>query len=268
MASVTVTIVGADGAPLEGQPVQVENGADFTVRVKVDDPVVNGRFSVDLQRDDVTKAKDQTFSEDDHVFEHSVKKAAKGAADGKWTAILKDDGKVVHRATAEVEVTSEAAGGGSGGTPPPGVYDPRFAGWVGGVMTLVAIVLVGVLLLVLFDRPQSQVPVVWLMAFGLFILGVILGVVGAFLVAVEVRGTLRAAQRPTVRAAVDIGEAAKLVEAVGKLKGPTAVLALAAVCLIGAAWIGYGSTKPGSPATPTPAGVEQPADSIPATTDP
>lgn len=258
MANVSLKVHGPSDKPIE-DPAKIENGTNpVALVVTVTGGDANATYTGALKHDD--KPADTAVTFTDATGRARLGKMSEGLA-GKWEVTVTGPGDTaVGTDTVTIGLAPVAGGDGQGPPEPPGVYDKRFTIGTGIVAMIVAVAFVAGFAIVLAGRKKSEVQAVWILAFALLFLGVIIAIIGAWLVAIEVRGKLRAADTPTTRGAIDLGDAATLVEAVGKLRGSTAVLLLAAVCLIGSAWIGYGSTRPDSPATPP---AETPATTVP-----
>lgn len=248
MGEVTFTVRGADGAGLAGDPVKVAHSTKVVLVVEVKGRNPGVTYKGTLTHGAQNPMSNADVPETGMMFPiESVTKAEHG---GAWTAnVVGSDGNALASKTLNLEVTEAPATP----TEPPGVYDKKFGQAVGITIAVATLIFVVVMAAVLVDRQQSEVPVVWVLAFGLFFVGVLLAAVGAYFAALEVRGKLISAEEKEVLAkrGVEVKDVATLVEAVGKLRGTAAVIVLAVACLISAAWIGYGSTRPDSPATTT-----------------
>lgn len=258
MTDVVLAVSGPDGVEIKGDPAKVKHSHKVTFTIKVDSPAANETYKATLKHGDETVFSKKSMDDPQNGVPHEVKSVTKDVDGGEWVATVEDGaGNEVGSATRSLEVEAEPASPGGPPKPPkpPGEYDPKFTGWSVGIALVSSLLLIVGLAVPVSRRKMSDVPVVWILAFGLFFLGVLIAAGGIVLVAIEVRGKLvavKSADGLTAReASLDPEKAAKLVEAIAKLRGSTAVLLLAAVCIISAAWIGYGSTRPNSPATPT-----------------
>jgi uncharacterized membrane protein YedE/YeeE len=187
---------------------------------------------------------------------------ADGVHAGEWTATLLSGEQTIATKTLWLDVadeTMEAAvatdpesdrRGGRRRDRAPADPDERFASF-GAIVAAAAFVLIGAAVAIpLWAKDDDDVPAVWLLTLGLFLIGLFLTLLGAYLVAVEVRSKLRADQQRSVtaRGDIDLEDAAKLVDAIGTSRGPIAVLVLGVAVLLATAWIAYGSTREDSPA--------------------
>jgi hypothetical protein len=98
------------------------------------------------------------------------------------------------------------------------------------------------------------------LAVPITVLGVLLVCTGAALAGTEWRGTLKDPPPPveTRDAAVDVP---KVIEAVGKLRGPALMIVAGALLLGGSAWIASSAAKAPVPEKPTTSGTQPPSGS-------
>jgi hypothetical protein len=249
------TAIDAYGAPL-ADPAKVRSGADVVFVLTVIDPEDDRRYTADIARDGEVLVSSVPV---DPTYALELESVSAEHA-GEWTATLSANGTPLAAQSLSLDVKGvrdEGVEAQSDTVPDArrerrGLGDIDAAVW-GVIAALVAFVLIGGITAVpIWARDDEDVPVVWFIALGLFLVGLLLALAGAYLVAMEARARLRAEQREVPTAGgIESDEAAPpSIVRTASLRAAIALLVLAGVTLVGAAWIGYGSTRPDSPANP------------------
>jgi uncharacterized membrane protein YedE/YeeE len=258
MTDLSFTITGADGASYDDSAT-VADGEQAELVLTVTDPQDGASYTADVLHDGEVMVEAAPV-EPTYVLDLGA--VADGVHAGEWTATLLSGEQTIATKTLWLDVadeTMEAAvatdpesdrRGGRRRDRAPADPDERFASF-GAIVAAAAFVLIGAAVAIpLWAKDDHDVPAVWLLTLGLFLIGLFLTLLGAYLVAVEVRSKLRADQQRSVtaRGDIDLEDAAKLVDAIGTSRGPIAVLVLGVAVLLATAWIAYGSTREDSPA--------------------
>jgi hypothetical protein len=267
-SGITFTAIDAYGAPL-ADPARVRSGADVVFVVSASDPADSRRYTADIARDGEVLVSgvpvDPTYALqlDDVSVEHA----------GEWTATLMENATPVAASTLTLHVRDVSDGDQVDDdldAERDATRDRRRFGdpdleVTGAIAALVAFVLIGgITAAPIWARGDDDVPVVWYIALGLFLVGLLLVIAGAYLVALDTRRRLATDRHNAVTAVgIDTGEARSIPDdRTGGLRAAVALLVLAGVVFAGAAWIAYGSTRPDSPATPTPTGAPSSQDLV------
>jgi hypothetical protein len=258
MTDLSFTITEADGAS-SSESATVAYGEQAELVLTVTDPSEGASYTADVLHDGEVMVEGAPL-EPTYVLDLGA--VTDGVHAGEWTAVLISGDETIATKTlwldvadqtmeAEVATVRETDRRGSRRRDrSPADPDERFAS-LGAIAAAAAFVLIGAAVAVpLWAKDDDDVPAVWLLTLGLFLIGLFLALLGAYLVAVEVRSTLRAGQRRSVtaRGDIDLEDAAKLVDSIGASRGPIAVLVLGVAVLLATAWIAYGSTREDSPA--------------------
>jgi uncharacterized membrane protein YedE/YeeE len=258
MTDLSFTITGADGASYDDSAT-VADGEQAELVLTVTDPQDGASYTADVLHDGEVMVEGAPV-EPTYVLDLGA--VADGVHAGEWTATLLSGEQTIATKTLWLDVadeTMEAAvatdpesdrRGGRRRDRAPADPDERFASF-GAIVAAAAFVLIGAAVAIpLWAKDDDDVPAVWLLTLGLFLIGLFLTLLGAYLVAMEVRSKLRADQQRSVtaRGDIDLEDAAKLVDAIGTSRGPIAVLVLGVAVLLATAWIAYGSTREDSPA--------------------
>jgi uncharacterized membrane protein YedE/YeeE len=258
MTDLSFTITGADGASYDDSAT-VADGEQAELVLTVTDPQDGASYTADVLHDGEVMVEGAPV-EPTYVLDLGA--VADGVHAGEWTATLLSGEQTIATKTLWLDVadeTMEAAvatdpesdrRGGRRRDRAPADPDERFASF-GAIVAAAAFVLIGAAVAIpLWAKDDDDVPAVWLLTLGLFLIGLFLTLLGAYLVAVDVRSKLRADQQRSVtaRGDIDLEDAAKLVDAIGTSRGPIAVLVLGVAVLLATAWIAYGSTREDSPA--------------------
>jgi len=139
------------------------------------------------------------------------------------------------------------------------VYDKEFATKAAAILGgLFALVIVPVYV-VEGRKGISELTLAWVVSLALLLVGVVIALVGAFMVLLEVRGHILTIDQHTAlhengvsaKSALNLDKVTSLVEAFGRLRGPLAVLAMSAAPLLGAAWVAHDSSRPVAPVVGT-----------------
>jgi hypothetical protein len=271
MTDLSFTITGADGASYDDSAT-VAHGEQAELVLTVTDPQDGASYTADVLHEGEVMVEGAPV-EPTYVLDLGA--VADGVHAGEWTATLLSGEQTIATKTLWLDVADETMEAAVASDPEsdrrrgrrrdrsPADPDERFASF-GAIVAAAAFVLIGAAVAIpLWAKDDDDVPAVWLLTLGLFLIGLFLTLLGAYLVAVEVRSKLRADQQRSITArGVDLEDAAKLVDSIGKSRGPIAVLVLGVAVLLATAWIAYGSTREDSPANGASAGASPVASSV------
>jgi hypothetical protein len=139
------------------------------------------------------------------------------------------------------------------------VYDQDFAKKAAVILGALFVLIIVPVYVVEGRKGISELTLAWVVSLALLLIGVVIALVGSFMILLEVRGHILTVDEHaalhesgvSAKSALNLDKVTSIVEAFGRLRGPLAVLAMSAAPLLGSAWVAHDSGRPVVPTVGT-----------------